>query len=275
MFEPGRVYRRDEMHRGWNGNTQLQREGGILTPREVPFVIVITGEEGRQYGYADFWDPDGVFHYYGAGQEGDMEFARGNLALRDHGVNGEEVHLFEQIQPSGLRYIGPMVSAGYYERDDVPDRNGDLRLAIIFELVAVDDEMTRPTPEDEPSPAVDSRWNMSMVDLRDRLAGTVGKQLEAKDAKRRIYARSDDLKIYVRRRADGVCEGCGAQAPFRTRAGQPYLEPHHTRRVADGGPDDYHHVIAVCPTCHRRVHHGRDGQAYNDQLRAKLTSLEP
>jgi hypothetical protein len=42
MFEPGRVYRRDEVHRQWNGSTQLQREGGILTPREVPLVIVIT-----------------------------------------------------------------------------------------------------------------------------------------------------------------------------------------------------------------------------------------
>ena len=30
--------------------------------------------------------------------------------------------------------------AGYYERDDVPDRNGDLRRAIVFELVALDDE---------------------------------------------------------------------------------------------------------------------------------------
>ena len=31
-------------------------------------MIVVTGEEGGQYGYHDFWDPDGVFHYYGAGQ---------------------------------------------------------------------------------------------------------------------------------------------------------------------------------------------------------------
>jgi hypothetical protein len=33
-----------------------------------------------------------------------------------------------------------MVCAGYYERNDVPDRNGDLRRAIVFELVAPDDE---------------------------------------------------------------------------------------------------------------------------------------
>ena len=67
-----------------------------------------------------------------------MVFLRGNLALRDHSENGEEVHLFEQVS-GGLRYDGEMVCAGYYERDDVPDRNGDLRRAIVFELVAPDD----------------------------------------------------------------------------------------------------------------------------------------
>ena len=64
-----------------------------------------------------------MFHYYGAGQVGPMEFVRGNLALRDHSENGEEVHLFEQVS-GGLRYDGQMVCAGYYERDDVADRNG-------------------------------------------------------------------------------------------------------------------------------------------------------
>jgi hypothetical protein len=100
----------------------------------------VTGEEGGQYGYDDYWDADGVFRYYGAGQIGPLEFVRGNRALRDHAEKGEDVHVFEQVQPSGLRYEGQFVCAGYYERDDVPDRNGDLRRAIVFELVALDDE---------------------------------------------------------------------------------------------------------------------------------------
>ena len=58
-------------------------------------------------------------------------------------------------------------------------------------------------------------------------------------------------------------------------AGHPYLEPHHTRRLSDGGPDDYHHVIALYPTCHRRVHHADDGESYNAELRIRLESLEP
>lgn len=89
MFEKGRLYRRNELHHEWGGQTRLQQQGGILTPTEVPLIIVVTGDEGGQYGYDDEWDADGVFHYSGAGQVGDMVFQRGNLALRDHAVNGE------------------------------------------------------------------------------------------------------------------------------------------------------------------------------------------
>ena len=103
MFERGRVYRRDELHRVWGGTTRVQAQGGILTPQAVPLVIVITGEEGGQYGYNDFWDDAGVFHYYGAGQVGDMVFLRGNTALRDHVENGDDA--------TGIRWALPRFRA--------------------------------------------------------------------------------------------------------------------------------------------------------------------
>jgi len=33
------------------------------------------------------------------------------------------------------------------------------------------------------------------------------------------------------------CEGCSAAAPFLGADGEPFLETHHTTRVADEGPD--------------------------------------
>ncbi len=274
MFEKGRLYRRDEIHQEWGGSAQLQAQGGILTPRDVPLIIIVTGEEGGQYGYDDFWDEDGVFHYYGAGQVGDMVFQRGNRALRDHAENGKDVHLFTQ-EPRRLRYVGQVVGAGYDELDDVPDRNGALRRGIVFLFVPIED--TGGTPAAAASaaePASDPRWDISMEELRERAAKTVGRQPKAREGKRTVWDRSLDLKIYVRRRAGGVCEGCGSPAPFDTKDGRPYLEPHHTRRLTDGGPDDFHHVIALCPTCHRRVHHGADGTDYNYELRKALELLE-
>ena len=41
--------------------------------------------------------------------------------------------------------------------------------------------------------------------------------------------------------------------------------PDPPRRLTDGGPDDFHHVIALCPTCQRRVHHGADGESFNEE----------
>jgi hypothetical protein len=59
----------------------------------------------------------------------------------------------------------------------------------------------------------------------------------------------------------------------RRRRAVVALEQQIECRIA--GPDDYHHVIALCPTCHRRVHHGQDGDSYNDSLSVKLRVLEP
>lgn len=239
----------------------------------MPIIVVVTGEEGREFGYADYWDDEGVFHYFGAGQRGDMLFRSGNKALRDHAENGEDVHLFEQ-EPGGLRYYGQMVVAGWNWQDDVPDGNGNPRRAIVFDLVALDDELAAPTTAEETTRAGDPRWTMPLDELRDRSARTVGEPPTSTTARRNVYQRSGDLKIYVLRRANGRCEGCAQPAPFLTPAGHPYLEPHHTRRLSDGGPDDYHHVIALCSTCHRRVHHGEDGLTYNEQLIVKLGAIE-
>ena len=63
---------------------------------------------------------------------------------------------------------------------------------------------------------------------------------------------------------------------FRVAAeqGHHYLEPHHVHRLADGGPDDPVHVIALCPNCHRRVHYGKNGTLYNTELVAKLKKID-
>ena len=99
-----------------------------------------------------------------------------------------------------------MVCAGYYERDDVPDRNGDLRRAIVFELIALEDETTSSTRAPDSPTVSDARWTMPLDDLRNRASRTVGEQPNATEAKRRTYDRSEDLRVYVRRRADGRCE---------------------------------------------------------------------
>lgn len=86
--------------------------------------------------------------------------------------------------------------------------------------------------------------------------------------------RSEAVKIYVQRRSEGICEACGKVAPFRTKNGRPYLEPHHTRRMADGGPDEPQNVAAICPNCHKEIHYGMEGEKLNKGLMSYLDELE-
>ena len=79
---------------------------------------------------------------------------------------------------------------------------------------------------------------------------------------------------YVLCRAQGSCELCGRQAPFLRPDGTPYFEPHHTRRLSDGGPDDPAHVAALCPNCHKEIHYGAHGEEENERLAAYLKQME-
>jgi 5-methylcytosine-specific restriction protein A len=103
-FEPGESYSRvHQIHDVYGG----QRQGGISTPKSVPLIFLFTGETGGQYGYQDGPRDDGIFAYTGEGQLGDMEFARGNLPVRDHIANGRDLLLFQQLRQAGSYRFAP------------------------------------------------------------------------------------------------------------------------------------------------------------------------
>lgn len=88
------------------------------------------------------------------------------------------------------------------------------------------------------------------------------------------YTRSNSVRNYVLARADGYCEGCGEPAPFVSKTGDPYLHAHHIHELSGGGSDTPDTVMALCPNCHYRVHHGNDGDEYNQKLKRKLEEIE-
>ena len=264
MFEVGRIYnRRDELHQRFGG----QQQGGISTPANQPFIMLFTGESGEQYGYQDGWDENGVFIYTGEGQKGDMEFIRGNKSIRDHAKDGKSLQLFKSLgKRRGYRYIGEFVCSTLDHRQGL-DVDGNERKAIVFHLVPIGDAGDIQPP---------TRRKLSFESLRKQAFAAASPASEARevDAKRLVYERSEAVRRYVLARADGVCESCGQKAPFRRADGTAYLEPHHTRRVADGGPDDPRWVAALCPNCHREIHSGEHGSRRNKELRLKLSEIE-
>jgi 5-methylcytosine-specific restriction protein A len=86
--------------------------------------------------------------------------------------------------------------------------------------------------------------------------------------------RSRTISKYVQERAMGYCEVCGRGAPFETSAGKPFLECHRVTRLADDGPDAPWDVVAACPTCHRRIHQGADGEAINRAAHERIQRVE-
>lgn len=153
-------------------------------------------------------------------------------------------------------------------------RDRNLRHGIRFHLVPADAATNETVGADVED--VEDDGPTSMADLRQRAldAATATSERKTGDAARSYYARSRTVARYVLARAAGVCESCREPAPFKRRNGTPYLEPHHTRRRADNGPDHPKWVGAICPTCHRRIHHGADGAQVNAELMTRIAALE-
>jgi len=142
------------------------------------------------------------------------------------------------------------------------------RDAIVFELRPLEAVVEK--VEGEPVAS-----GLTLEQLRQLALSAANESSQPPSAgKRNVYQRSRDVRIYVLARANGKCEGCNAPAPFIRLDGTPYLEPHHLRRLSDGGPDHPAHVIALCPNCHRRVHAGADGKPYNAKLTASMAMIE-
>ena len=268
-FQRGRLYSRSrDIHGPFGG----QQQGGISTPTKAPYIFLFTGESGSAYGYSDGWIDDGVFLYVGEGQIGDMRFIRGNKALRDHTKNSKELLLFETLgNRKPVRFVGRFACASWEYRRG-PDKEGNDRQIIAFHLISTEDESL----DDERLPGPDVHQK-PLEEMRQRAYQSAKETPsgDTKSARRTYYQRSKDVKDYVLARATGKCESCSQPAPFTRKNGNAYLEPHHTHRVSDSGPDHPRWVAAICPNCHREIHYGESGQVKNDALIERLGLLEP
>jgi len=76
------------------------------------------------------------------------------------------------------------------------------------------------------------------------------------------YIRNPHIVAQALFRAQGKCEKCGKNAPFRRHSdGTPYLEVHHKIPLSEQANrednlDTLENVLALCPNCHRKAHFG-------------------
>lgn len=88
------------------------------------------------------------------------------------------------------------------------------------------------------------------------------------------FQRDANVKAWILKNAQGICENCYQKVPFSTFDGVPYLEIHHVKQLADGGPDTVDNTVAVCPNCHRELHYGENAKELSDNLYKKISRLK-
>lgn len=272
-FVVGKIYDRwPDINVPYGGS----RQSGISTSNQTKAIFLFTGDSGEQYGYRDAFDADGVFSYTGEGQIGDMQVTKGNLAITNHAQDGRALHVFESLgRGAGQKYVGEFTYVNHSFQQG-PDREGNIRQIIVFHLVPVGKEADDASAEESEEIPL-SAPTMDLVEARKRALSAFGANEGSggKEAKKKLYVRSKAVKDYVLLRSRGECESCHEPAPFMRVDGSPYLEPHHTTRVSDGGLDHPRFVGAICPTCHREIHHGLDGKRRNAELTEYLAGIEP
>ncbi len=266
MLIIGEEYTREEISKKYGG--QIQR--GIVTPKDKPFIILFSTPKGEQYGYSDGWH-DGIFYYTGEGQTGDQKIEKGNKAIAES-EGKKDILLLELSKGTGngrgrnkYRFTGIMQCIGYHE-DTLPDRNKNNRSVIVFELISIQetDNLRSSDPEK-------TQENITLEDLEEKIESLLSSNpTTTKDRKVRFYERNKYIRMYALKEANGVCQNCKKEASFNDKLGNPYLEVHHINRLSDGGFDNINNVVALCPNCHREIHHGSNGEKINKNLKETI-----
>ncbi|MGY4641382.1 5-methylcytosine-specific restriction protein A [Pseudomonas sp. TE24901] len=86
------------------------------------------------------------------------------------------------------------------------------------------------------------------------------------------FVRDPKVRAWVLKEAKGICEGCNTNAPFEVD-GQPFLEVHHVKHLAQKGSDRITNAVALCPNCHQRCHRSSDREAFTAGLYSKIGRL--
>lgn len=231
-------------------------QGGMRKSNRTNTLVLIVKHNNPLYD--DQWTDDGILNYTGMGTSGNqkIDFSQ-NRTLAISKELGIKVHLFESYQNDNYYYLGEV------ELFDTPftnyelDRDGKHRTVIKFPLkklnnstnIVIDINDIK-NSEKEKCKAL-SKLSLDEIQKRARQIDIFAITRKTSS----VYKQRNLIVCeYTKRRANGVCDLCGLNAPFKNKEGIPYLESHHVINLSKGGPDAIYNTVALCPNCHKRMH---------------------
>ena len=207
--------------------------------------------------YEGRWLEDEL-HFTGMGRQGNqrLDYAQ-NKTLAESPTNDIENYLFEVFEPGHYIFKGRVALTGEPYQEEQPDINSNPREVWIFPLKLVDQPSSGPISE-------------TVYLKRQRKRQRIARRLSDKEllkraicsrkssGARKIVSRYYETNVFVaelaKRRAEGICQLCEEQAPFKDKKGHPFLIPYYVKRLAQGGQDNIENVVALCPNCHAKMH---------------------
>lgn len=208
--------------------------------------------------YNDKWDYNTkILHYTGQGKKGNQELTRANKKLLESKSNDTRVYLFEVYKEHEYVYQGEVELVGLPYQVIEEDEDGIERYVWKFPLKKVDGSFSFPISEKQYL-EIEKSKNKQIKKLNEHQikekALKVDGIVDAKQVITTNRSRNPYVSKYVKNRANGKCDLCGKEAPFKNEDDSPYLESHHVITLSENGPDVVYNAVALCPNCHRKIH---------------------
>lgn len=254
QLQPGTLLNNDDLRSIFGCSTQ----GGMRRSLKTDTLVIVSNHIKSIYD--DRWLGD-TLHYTGMGTKGDQSLNKSqNKTLAQSDVNGVAVHLFEVFVDKEYSYVGQvkLEAKPYFEKQ--PDEDGLIRDVCIFPLKLRDGKspvMSREYAQKPFETKTKKAKRLSNEEV-ERRAKNANKTVGTRNTVSLQHDRDPWVAEHAKRKANGICQLCKQPAPFKNKAGDPYLETHHIIWLADGGEDTIENTVGLCPNCHRKMHVVKD-----------------
>jgi 5-methylcytosine-specific restriction protein A len=243
-------------------NAELSRifkcatQGGMRRSHQTDSLVLIS--DHTKYVHQDRWISTNLFYYTGMGLEGDqsLDYLQ-NKTLNASPANGVTPYLFEVYDPRKYLFRGRVKLSGRAFEESQPDINGKPRSVWIFPLQVIGSAAGFKVSEALIA-RKQRRIRRQAKRLPDSTLFTMAVHSQRSPSKHltgtTVLEHNEYVAELARRRANGCCQLCGCQAPFRSKQNEPYLEIHHIKWLSKGGRDTIENAVALCPNCHTKMH---------------------